>query len=89
LVDPVWHDFEQAELHVEDRLPLQRGMDRLDLLAREQEVVGPDVPGNVTGLSHDLPIRRSGQEAPVRLGEVALILEGQPSFRRRAHGRRR
>jgi len=37
LVDPARHDLVEAVGHVQDRLPLQRGMDAVEVLALQQK----------------------------------------------------
>jgi len=77
LVDAVRHHFIQAVGHVEHGLALQRGVDGREVLAREQPLVARHVPGDVARVSHDLHVRRLGDEALLRFVEVALVAEGQ------------
>ena len=77
LVDFTGQHFIETIGHVKHGLPLQRGMNALEILAFQQEPIAGHVPGDVTGISHDLFVRRRGDEALPGLVEVPLVLEGQ------------
>ena len=77
LVDAARHHLVEAVAHVQDGLALQRRVDALEVLAGQQPLVALHVPGDVAGVGHDLLVRRRGDEALLRLVEIALVVEGQ------------
>ena len=70
-------DLVQAVGHVQDGLALQRGMDAVEVLPFQQEIVSAHVPGDVPGVGHDLLEARRSDEAAVVLREVVPVREGQ------------
>ena len=82
------NDLVEAEIVVEPPDAGHRGVDRVELARRVEEVVVGPVEGDVAGVGHDLALRALGDQ-PARLFlEVAGVVEGQRGFRRldRAYG---
>ncbi|MNE20256.1 hypothetical protein D3C80_1133650 [compost metagenome] len=77
LVNLVGHDLVQPIGHVQHGLALQGWVDAVVVLVLQQIVVAAHVPGNVTGLGHDLFVGRGGDEAFLGFFEVALVFERQ------------
>ena len=82
LVDPPRQHFVEAIGHVENGLALQREVDTFKVLVLQQEAVAFHIPGDVSGVGHDLLERRHGDQAALVLIEVALVLEGGQRFLR-------
>ena len=77
LVEPARHDLVEAVGHVQHRLALQRRMDAVELPVLQQEIVARHIPGDVTAVGLDLPVRRRRDEAALRLLEITRVLERQ------------
>ena len=88
LVNASRHDFEQAPIHVEHGLALQRRVDAGEVLVLQQPLVAAHVPGDVARIGHDLFIRRLGDEAFFRFVKVALVGERQRRDQALAHFQR-
>ena len=80
LIDPVG-ELVEAVVHVEQRLTAQRRVDALEGLVLEQEIEGADVPDDLALGVLDLSVVGGRDEAALRFGEVAIVVEGE----RRAH----
>ncbi|MCY1435522.1 hypothetical protein D9M71_516210 [compost metagenome] len=52
---------------------MQRGIDRVEVLAREQEIIAAHVPGDVPRIGHDLVVGRRCDEAFPGFFKIALV----------------